>query len=245
MNNLPAWNWAAAQVKAYRAQLRFCLRMTVAALLAFALTQLLAIPLHGLWAVLTAVVVTQVSVGGSLRATAEYVVGTLGGAAYASLVGVLVPHTTALALAGVLALTVAPLAGAAALSPSFRVAPFTAVIVLLISNELGEGPVESALYRLLEVALGGAVAVTVALLVFPERAWGSTRPPARLIDWRKSCTSCWWVFRASSTSTRSGASRTRPAKLSRTARRSPPRPSASALSTSRQSPILVPSREPC
>jgi uncharacterized membrane protein YccC len=172
MNILPAWNWATTQAKAYRAQLRFCLRMTVAALLAFALTQLLAIPLHGLWAVLTAVVVTQVSVGGSLRATAEYVVGTIGGAAYASLVGVLVPHTTALALAGVLALTVAPLAGAAALNPNFRVAPFTAVIVLLISNELGEGPVESALYRLLEVALGGAVAVTVSLLVFPERAYG-------------------------------------------------------------------------
>jgi uncharacterized membrane protein YccC len=128
--------------------------------------------LHGLWAVLTAVVVTQISVGGSLRATAEYVIGTLGGAAYASLVGVLVPHTTTLALAGVLALTVAPLAAAAALNPSFRVAPFTAVIVLLISNELGEGPIESALHRLLEVALGGAVAVTVSLLVFPERAYG-------------------------------------------------------------------------
>jgi uncharacterized membrane protein YccC len=128
--------------------------------------------LHGLWAVLTAVVVTQISVGGSLRATAEYVVGTLGGVAYATLVGVLVPHTTPLALAGVLALTVAPLAGAAALNPSFRVAPFTGVIVLLISNELGEGPLESALYRLLEVALGGAVAVTVSLLVFPERAYG-------------------------------------------------------------------------
>jgi uncharacterized membrane protein YccC len=81
-----------------------------------------------------------------------------------------VPHTTPLALAGVLALTVAPLAGAAALNPSFRVAPFTGVIVLQISNELGEGPLESALYRLLEVALGGAVAVTVSLLVFPERA---------------------------------------------------------------------------
>jgi uncharacterized membrane protein YccC len=172
MNLRAAWNWAAARVKAYRAQLRFCLRMTVAALLAFALTQLLAIPLHGLWAVLTAVVVTQMSVGGSLRATAEYVIGTLGGAAYASLVGVLVPHITALALAGVLALTVAPLAGAAALNPSFRVAPFTAVIVLLISNELGEGPIESALFRLLEVGLGGAVAVTVSLLVFPERAYG-------------------------------------------------------------------------
>ena len=172
MNIVPAWNRAATQVKAYRAQLRFCLRMTVAALLAFALTQLLAIPLHGLWAVLTAVVATQVSVGGSLRAAAEYVVGTIGGVAYATFVGVLVPHATPLALAGVLALTVAPLAGAAALNPSFRVAPFTAVIVLLISNELGEGPLESALYRLLEVALGGAVAVTVSLLVFPERAYG-------------------------------------------------------------------------
>jgi uncharacterized membrane protein YccC len=172
MNLRLAWNWAATEVKAYRAQLGFCLRMTAAALLAFALTQLLAIPLHGLWAVLTAVVVTQISVGGSLRATAEYVVGTLGGVAYATLVGVLVPHTTPLALAGVLALTVAPLAGAAALNPSFRVAPFTGVIVLLISNELGEGPLESALYRLLEVALGGAVAVTVSLLVFPERAYG-------------------------------------------------------------------------
>jgi hypothetical protein len=201
MNILPAWNWAAAQVKAYRAQSRFCLRMTVAALLAFALTQLLAIPLHGLWAVLTAVVVTQVSVGGSLRAAAEYVVGTLGGVVYATLVGVLVPHTTPLALAGVLALTVAALirggwgsiVGAFGAS-EFRVAsrpvncltlyrrssrarrrsiaPFTAVIVLLISNELGEGPLESALYRLLEVALGGAVAVTVSLLVFPERAYG-------------------------------------------------------------------------
>jgi hypothetical protein len=47
MNLRPAWNWAATEVKAYRAQLRFCLRMTAAALLAFALTQLLAIPLHG------------------------------------------------------------------------------------------------------------------------------------------------------------------------------------------------------
>jgi uncharacterized membrane protein YccC len=118
------------------------------------------------------VVVTQVSVGGSLRATPEYVIGTLGGVVYATLVGVLVPHLGPLALAGVLALTVAPLAGAAALNPSFRVAPFTAVIVLLISNELGEGPLESALYRLLEVMLGGAVAVTVSLLVFPERAYG-------------------------------------------------------------------------
>jgi uncharacterized membrane protein YccC len=124
------------------------------------------------WAVLTALVVTQVSVGGSVRATVDYLTGTLGGAIYASAVGVLIPHETALSLAGVLALTVAPLTGAAALNPKFRVAPFTAAMVLLLSSELGGGPIESAFFRTSEVAIGGAVAVAVALLVFPERAHG-------------------------------------------------------------------------
>jgi uncharacterized membrane protein YccC len=171
------------RVSAYRAQMRFCLRMTIAALLAFALGQVLTIPLHGLWVVLTAVVVTQISVGGSLRATADYVIGTLGGAIYASAVAVLVPHPTPLATAGLLALTIAPLAGAAALSPSFRVAPFTAVIVLLISTQLREGPIESALYRLLEVGLGGVVAVAVSFVVFPDRAHGlGLEAAARVLD---------------------------------------------------------------
>lgn len=178
-----AWTWARARLSPYRAQWRFCLRMTVAALLAFALAQVWNIPLHGLWAVLTAVVVTQMSVGGSLHATTEYVLGTIGGAIYAAGIGVLIPHTTALALAGVLALTIAPLAYAAAVNPSFRVAPFTAAIVLLISGQLGEGPVESALYRLLEVALGGGVAVVVSLLVLPERAHGlGLDAAARFLD---------------------------------------------------------------
>ena len=47
-----AWTWARARLSPYRAQLRFCLRMTVAALLAFALAQVWNIPLHGLWALL-------------------------------------------------------------------------------------------------------------------------------------------------------------------------------------------------
>jgi uncharacterized membrane protein YccC len=178
-----AWDWGRAQISANRAPLRYCLRMTVAALLAFALAQVWNIPLHGLWAVLTAVVVTQMSVGGSLHATTEYVLGTLGGAIYAAAVGVLIPHDTALALAGVLAITIAPLAYAAAVKPSFRVAPFTAAIVLLISSELGEGPVESALYRLLEVAIGGGVAVAVSLFVLPERAHGvGAAAAARILD---------------------------------------------------------------
>ena len=151
-------------------RLRFCLRATVNALLAFGLAHVLAVPLHGPWAVATAVVVIQMSIGGSLKAAADYIVGTIGGAVYASAVAALVPHSTVFALAAVLALTIAPLAYAAAVSPSLRVAPVTAVLVLMISTQLGETPIELAFYRLLEVAIGGVVAITVSLLVLPAPA---------------------------------------------------------------------------
>jgi len=164
------WDRLRDTVGAYRPQLRFALRMTVAGLLALIVAQSLALPLRGLWVVLTAVVVTQMSVGGSLRATIEYIVGTLGGAIYAAAIGLLIPQPTAIAQLGVLALTIAPLAFAAALNPNFRVAPFSAVLVLLLSGQLGESPIESAVTRFLEVALGGAIAIAVSLLVFPQRA---------------------------------------------------------------------------
>ena len=74
----------------------------------------------------------------------------------------------------------APLAFAAALNPIFRVAPFTGALVLLISGQLGEGPIEAALYRLLEVILGGAIVVS---LVLPERAHGlGLEAAARILD---------------------------------------------------------------
>ena len=169
-NRLSFWKRLRATVSAYRSQLRFSLRMTAAGLLALIVAQSLALPLHGLWVVLTAVVVTQMSVGGSLRATIEYIIGTLGGAVYAAAIGVLVPHAGAIAQGGALALTIAPLAFVAAINPNFRVAPFSAVLVLLLSGQLGEGPIESAFTRFLEVALGGAIAIIVSLLVFSQRA---------------------------------------------------------------------------
>ena len=170
MDKLTFWKRLRETVSAYRSQLRFSLRMTAAGLLALIVAQGLALPLHGLWVVLTAVVVTQMSVGGSLRATIEYTIGTLGGAIYAAAIGVLVPHAGAIAQGGVLALTIAPLAFVAAINPNFRVAPFSAVLVLLLSGQLGEGPIESAFTRFLEVALGGAIALIVSLLVFSQRA---------------------------------------------------------------------------
>jgi Transposase domain (DUF772) len=55
----------------------------------------------------------------------------------------------ALGQAVALTLAVAPLSLAAALRPSFRVAPFSAVLVLLIGGTLGENPAMSAVVRVL------------------------------------------------------------------------------------------------
>jgi len=170
MADLVIWRRIRDQFRAHRAQLRFCLRMTVAGLLALAVVDTFAFPLHGLWTILTALVVTQTSIGGSLRATIEYMIGTLGGAIYAAALGLIVPHTTPASQALVLALAVAPLALASAMNPSFRVAPFSAVLVLLIGGALGETPAGSAATRVLEVALGGAIAVAVSVFVAPDRA---------------------------------------------------------------------------
>jgi hypothetical protein len=160
--------------------IRFALRMTVAAVAAFSVGQVLKLPLHGLWAVLTAVIVTQASVGGSIGASLEYVLGTLAGGLYATLVTLLIPHTTPLATAGVLALSIAPLACAAARSNAFKVAPFTAVIVLLLVGEFGLGPLTAAATRLLEVVLGSTIAVSVSMLLFPEHSYRRAKQAAVL-----------------------------------------------------------------
>jgi uncharacterized membrane protein YccC len=77
-------------------------------------------------------------------------------------------------LLAVLALAVAPLAFLAANNASFRVAPFTAVIVLLGHSATHEGPILSAVFRVTEVALGCITAVVVSLLVLPAHAYGLT-----------------------------------------------------------------------
>jgi uncharacterized membrane protein YccC len=165
-----AWRSMLAKVDKYRMQLRLCLRVTLAAMAAFILAQFVAIPLGGLWAVLTAIVVTQMSLGGSLRATIEYFVGTFGGAVYAGAIAALVPHHSEISTLAVLALAVAPLALLAAINPNFRVGPFTAVIVVLGATATHTDPISSAFYRVLEVALGGFIGLLVSFLVLPARA---------------------------------------------------------------------------
>ena len=159
-----------ALLRASKPRWRFCVRMTASGLIAFAVAQALHIPLQGLWMILTAIVVTQMSAGGSVRATLEYIIGTVGGAIYGAVIGILIPHNIPLTEALVIALAIAPLALAAAFNPNFRVAPFSAVLVIMLAGQFGEGPIESAITRSAEVGLGGLIAVAVSLLVFPQRA---------------------------------------------------------------------------
>lgn len=90
---------------------------------------------------LTAEVVTNVIVGVSLRATIEYIVGTLGGAVYAAAIGLIIPHAMAMASAPavVLVLAVAPMALASA-NPSFSVSlRFVVSVKVIFFPVLGLG----------------------------------------------------------------------------------------------------------
>ena len=80
-------NWA----RGHRAQLRLGLRITLASLATFAVGRLLGLP-QAYWAVLTAVIVTQASIGGSLKASRDRFVGSLGGAAWGVAVSLSIPH---------------------------------------------------------------------------------------------------------------------------------------------------------
>jgi uncharacterized membrane protein YccC len=164
-----AWAALRAFVRLRRVQLSLSLRVTTAALVALALAQALHLRLP-LWAVLTAVIVTQVSVGRSLKATFDYLVGTLSGAIYGGAIGVLIPGTSEIALLVALALAVAPLALLAAMRPGLTVAPITAIIVLLVPTITHASATASALDRILEVALGGVTGFAVSLVVLPSNA---------------------------------------------------------------------------
>src|SRR6516165_6699165 len=157
----------------YRLQLILALRVTVAALAALALAQVLHLRLP-LWAILTALIVTQMSLGKSVKVATDYLIGTLAGVAYGGALAIFVPHESEFALLVVLAIAVAPLAFVAAFRANFNVLPITAIIVLLVPGMQHVSPTASALDRVLEVTIGGAVGFVVSFLLFPSRAHAIT-----------------------------------------------------------------------
>jgi uncharacterized membrane protein YccC len=160
-----------------KVELGLGIRVTVAAMgaLVIALAMGLKLPL---WAVLTSLIVTQMSVGRSLKATRDYLVGTLGGAVYGGMIAVLIPHSGEGALLAVLVLAVLPLAFLAAINPSLNVATVTAIIVLLLPTMNHGNPLDSAIDRVLEVAVGALTGLMVSFLVLPSRAHSQVRARA-------------------------------------------------------------------
>jgi uncharacterized membrane protein YccC len=166
-----------APMRSRKAQLALALRVTVAAFgaLAIALALNLLLPL---WAVLTSLIVTQMSVGQSLKTTRDYMFGTVGGAIYGGALAVLIPHSGEAGLLALLVLAVAPLAFIAALNPSFNAATVTAVIVLLIPTFRHANPLDSAIDRVLEVMVGAFTGLLVSFFVLPSRAHSQLRVSA-------------------------------------------------------------------
>lgn len=156
-------------ISRHRIELGLSLRISAAAVVSYALGTALGLP-QGYWAVFTTIVVMQASVGGSLKASLDRIVGTIGGAAWGVAVAVTVPHQGAVATGAALALTLLPLAVVAAFRPAYRVAAITGTIVLL--GRFGQiGVVHAALDRVFEIGLGSVVALAVAV-VTPTRAHG-------------------------------------------------------------------------
>lgn len=157
-----------------KVQLALAVRVTVAAAVAFAVATALHLMLP-LWAVLTSLIVTQMSVGRSLKVTRDYMFGTIGGALYGGAIATLIPYSGEVELLGLLVLAVAPPALIASFNPSLNTATVTAVIVLLVPTMHHTSPVGSAIDRVMEVSVGALTGLLVAFLVLPSRAHSQLR----------------------------------------------------------------------
>src|SRR6478609_7012330 len=161
-------------LRGHKTQLSLAIRLAVAAVAAYALARALHLMLP-LWAVLTALIVTQMSVGRSLKATRDYMLGTVGGAVYGGAIAMLIPHSGEGGLLALLVLAVAPMAFIGAINPSLSAATVTAVIVLLVPAMNHANPMDSTIDRLFEVTVGALTGLVVSFLVLPSRAISQIR----------------------------------------------------------------------
>jgi uncharacterized membrane protein YccC len=157
---------ATAALKAVRAHWRMVARLLIGAFGAYACAEFFGLA-QSFWSVVTALVVIQANVGGTVTAGIDRLVGTVAGA----FVGALVTPVIALGAPTWLALLLAlvPLAFIAATRPGYRIAPITGVIVILAGADFHPFWLGAA-YRVLEISLGTVFGVLVSLLVFPSHA---------------------------------------------------------------------------
>lgn len=155
------------------AEIRHAARVAAAVGAAFAIGAIFQPP-QAYWIVFTAIIVVQTSVGGTITASLERLVGTVVG----GLIGVTATYLrakTALEEGLVISAAAAIAAFAAAVRPSLRVAPITTAIVLMGGAAVHMGPLTAAAWRVAEIAIGGVVGVLATLLIFPARARRAVR----------------------------------------------------------------------
>lgn len=152
---------------ARKTEIRHAIRVSAAVGAAFALATLLRLP-QGYWAVFTAVIVVQSSLGATITASIERLMGTVVGALAGAVAAYL--HAKWPEFGGIiLCVTVALLAFVVSVRPSLKVAPVTAVI-MLIGQATHMDPLIAASLRVAEITVGSVVGVAATLLIFPARA---------------------------------------------------------------------------
>ncbi len=143
-------------------------RLLSGAMLAYLLARLLSLH-EAHWAVLTALITSRGHAGGTARAGVERLIATVAGAGLAIAVAWL-RHAWQIDSGIVLFLALAPLCLLVAVKPNYRGAPVAALIVLSAGPAAGMGPLDTALLRTGEIALGAIASMIVSAVVFPSRS---------------------------------------------------------------------------
>ena len=143
-------------------------RLLSGAMLAYVLARLLSLH-EAQWAVLTALITARGHAGGTACAGVERLIATVAGAGLAIAVAWL-RHAWQVDSGVVLLIALAPLCLLVAVKPNYRGAPIAALIVLSARPAVGMGPLDTALLRTGEIALGAIASMIVSAVVFPSRS---------------------------------------------------------------------------
>ncbi|MEG8046100.1 FUSC family protein [Sphingomonas aerolata] len=158
-----------ALIKANADSLRQTVRVIAGTAAAFAAYKTLGLH-EGYWAVFTVLIVMQASIGGTLGAATDRLLGTLLGAVLGG-IGAALGRTDTLELGLVLVTVTGIAALVASVRPRLRIAPVTAAIMLL-SAPSGSSVEIFVRDRIIEIGLGGMIGVLAAMLILPARSHG-------------------------------------------------------------------------
>jgi uncharacterized membrane protein YccC len=135
-------------------ELRQTVRVTVAVAAAYAIYKLLDLQ-QGYWAVFTVLIIMQGSIGSTLGAAIDRLIGTMGGA-FLGGIAVAMHTGTTLSLGIILVMVTALATLAAGIRPQLRIASVTAAILLLSAPPEVQA-VSFVIDRIIEIAIGATL----------------------------------------------------------------------------------------